>query len=245
MPLHGPPGTTIPPIPAPHHSVPQLFLVQKQNAPTMENAIGPHEYHYLNHPLFSSGEAMLYYCLEHLVYTGALAFEHARVHAGHGDRVVVDRLFLSRTVKPEQVPPPGSFVLEFLGDGLFSLADMRRLVDHHVPDTHVFKTGPMQEHLMARGLLSSPLFTSAEGRQAYREVHHLLNDTEKDEDLLLADPAERDRRLAELGSNAILLHHGLMDKLREQPDLDPRLQTMLVMQKFLESGGFYHANMMG
>ncbi len=53
------------------------------------------------------------------------------------------------------------------------------------------------------------------------------------------------QRLAELGSNVILLHHGFLERLRELPNLEPLLKTMLVMQKFLESGGFYHAKTMG
>lgn len=209
------------------------------------DTVGPHIYHYLHHPLFSSGEAMLYYALEHLVFTGAITFDHERVHPGHGERHVVDRLFLHRAAGTEATGPEDA-ALDLIPRGeAYSLADLRRKIDHVYPDLHAFKAGPMQEHLLAQGLLTSPLFASAEGRQAYRRVHHPLNQVEHEEDRLLADPPQLHARLAELGSNAVLLHHGILEKLRDLPDLAPRLKTMLVMQKFLESGGFYRTRMMG
>ena len=212
----------------------------------MEVLIGPHVYHYLHHPLFSSGEAMLYYALEHLVHTGALSFDHGHVHVGHGEHLVVDRLFFSRVADPGTLSAPEAFALQLFPEGKpFSLAAMRHHINHHVPEYHAFKTGPMQEHLTAEGMLASPLFTSDEGRKAYHEVSHLLHQMEHDEERLLADRKELDKRLAELGSNAILLHHGFLEQLWELPNLEPRLRTMLVMQKFLESGGFYHAKTMG
>lgn len=209
-------------------------------------SIGPHEYHYLHHPLFSSGEAMLYYTLEHLVHTGAITFEHGRVHLGHGEDRVVDRLFFTRAVDAGALSPPEAFAMELLPEGKpFTLADMRQCIDRHVPQHHDFKAGPMQEHLIARGLLSSAYFTTAEGRRAYHHVSRSVHQLEHDEDKLLTDMAELDRRLAELGSNAILVHQGYLEKLREMHHLEPKLKTMLVMQHFLESGGYRDLKRMG
>lgn len=208
--------------------------------------IGPHIYHYLHHPLFSSGEAMLYYTLEHLVFTGAITFDHSRVHTGHDEHHLVDRLFLHRAGGTEAATPPEAAALALIPRGqAYSLADLRRKIDHAYPDLHTYKAGPMQEHLTAQGLLTSPLFTSAEGRQAYHEVQLLLHNAEHYEERLLADPAALKAALHSLGSNAVLLHHGFLERLRERDDLAPLLKTVLTLQAFLESGGYYHAKMMG
>lgn len=209
------------------------------------DTVGPHIYHYLHHPLFSSGEAMLYYALEHLVFTGAITFDHERVHPGHGERHVVDRLFLHRAAGTEATGPEGA-ALDLIPRGeAYSLADLRRKIDHVYPDLHAFKAGPMQEHLLGQGLLSSPSFTTAEGRKAYRHVHHLLHQVEHEEEHLLADAARLHGRLAELGSNVVLLHHGFLEKLRDRNDLEPLLKTVLILQTFLESGGYHDTKVMG
>ncbi|MCL4280813.1 MAG: hypothetical protein KJZ58_00995 [Flavobacteriales bacterium] len=209
------------------------------------DTVGPHIYHYLHHPLFSSGEAMLYYALEHLVFTGAITFDHSRVHPGHDDHRLVDRLFLHRAAGTEATGPEGA-ALDLIPRGeAYSLADLRRKIDHVYPDLHAFKAGPMQEHLLGQGLLSSPSFTTAEGRKAYRHVHHLLHQVEHEEEHLLADAARLHGRLAELGSNVVLLHHGFLEKLRDRNDLEPLLKTVLILQTFLESGGYFHTRRMG
>lgn len=208
--------------------------------------VGPHIYHYLHHPLLSSGEAMLYYALDHLLYTGAITFDHSRVHLGHGERHVVDRLFLHRAASPESLSAPEAFVLSLIpGNKPLSLAGLRHHINREMKDFHHFKTGPMQAHLTQQGMLISPLFTTPDGRKKYREVHHLLNQVEHDEEQLLKDPAQLQARLDELGSNVVLLHHSLFAKLKELPDLDERTKTILILQTYLESGGYYHEKRMG
>lgn len=205
--------------------------------------VGPHIYHYLHHPLLSSGEPMLYYTLDHLVHTGAIGYEYRRVPAGHEANRIVDRLFLFRAVDPGTLPPPEATALALIPEGkVYSLADLRMQINHAYPHDHykVFKSGSMLEHLTQQELLSSPSFTTQEGRTKYREVHHLLNQVEHDEDKLLKDPVQLEERLNELGSNIVLLHHSLFAKLKELPDLNERMKTVLIMQTFLESGGYYH-----
>lgn len=212
----------------------------------MEKLIGPHIHAYLHHPLFSSGEAMLYYTVEHLLHTGAIAMDHSQVQVGHGDHHVVSRLFLSRAVDPATLPAPEAFVLALFPEGkALSLADLRRRLDHAVPETHAFKAGPMQEHLLQEGLLSSALMDSPEGRAAYHKVSRLLHDFEHEEERLLGDATELQARLKELGANVVLLHWRLRDKLKESPHIDELTKTLLIIQTFLESGGYYHTRMMG
>ncbi|MCO6482298.1 MAG: hypothetical protein J5I62_05845 [Flavobacteriales bacterium] len=210
--------------------------------------IGPHVYHYLHHPLLSSAEAMLYYALEHLVYTGAISFDHNRVHLGHGEHHIVERLFLHRAADPAALPAPEAAALSLIPEGrAFSLSDLRHQIKRTYPHDQykAYKAGIMAEHLKSQGLLSSPHTASSEGSRAYRQVHHLLNQVEHDEDQLLKDPAELQHRLNELGSNVVLLHHSLLAKLHDQPHLDERMKTMLILQTFLDSGGYYHEKMMG
>lgn len=208
--------------------------------------IGPHTYHYLHHPLLSSGEPMLYYTLDHLVYTGAIGYEHRRMQLGHGEHHIVDRLFLFRSADPETLPLPERAALSLIPEGKeYSLSDLRQSINHTYPHYQEFKSGPMLEHLTQQGLLSSPSFTTTKGRGKYREVHHLLNQVEHDEEQLLKDPAQLQARLNELGSNAVLLHHSLFAKLKDLPDLDERTKTILILQTYLESGGYYHEKRMG
>lgn len=208
--------------------------------------IGPHLHTYLHHPLFSSGEAMLYYTVGHLLHSGAIAMDHSQVQVGHGDHHVVSRLFLSRAVDPDTLPAPEAFVLSLFPEGkALSLADMRMQLDHAVPETHVFKTGLMQEYMLKEGLLSSAHSDSPEGRAAYQKVAHLLHDFEHDEEQLLDNAEELPTRLKELGANVLLLHWRLRDKLKESPHIDELTKTLLIIQTFLESGGYFHAKMMG
>ncbi|MBS1943427.1 MAG: hypothetical protein JST38_21395 [Bacteroidetes bacterium] len=212
----------------------------------MEKLIGPHIHAYLHHPLFSAGEAMLYYTVEQLVYNGATSLDHSQVQVGHGDHHVVSRLFLSRAADPASLPAPEAFVLALFPDGkALSLADLRRHLDHAVPETHAFKTGPMQEHLLKAGLLTSPHQDSPEGRAAYHQVSRLLHNFEHEEERLLHNKEELQARLKELGANVVLLHWRLRDKLKESPHIDGLTKTLLVIQTFLESGGYYHTRMMG
>lgn len=215
----------------------------------MDELIGPHIHAYLHHPLLSSGEEMLNNTIAHLIHTGALAVDHSRVHLGHGEHHIVSRLFLSRAKDPAVLAGPEAYVLGiFPLDQPFSLADMRRMIGHAMPGphhTHAFKTGPMKEHLLQMGLLTSDHMDSPEGRAAYRRVSHLLHAFEQDEDILLNDPGKLNARLKELGSNVVLLHWHLRDKLRELPGVDTMAKTVLVIQRFLESGGFYHERRMG
>jgi hypothetical protein len=212
----------------------------------MEDLIGPHIHAYLHHPLFSSGEAMLYYTIEHLLHRGAIAMEHDKVHVGHGEHRVVSRLFLSRAADPAGLPGPEAFVLGLFPEGKsLSLADLRRQLEHAVPETHAFKTGPMQEHLLKEGLLASPLLDTPEGRAAYHRVSRLLHDFEHHEEQLLEHPEELRSRLGELGANVVLLHWRLRDRLKESPHIDELTKTLLIIQTFLESGGYYHTRMMG
>lgn len=212
----------------------------------MEDLIGPHLHAYLHHPLFSSGEAMLYYTVEHLLYTGAIAMDHSQVQVGHGDHHVVSRLFLSRAVDPGTLPAPEAFVLSLFPEGkALSLADLRRKLDHAVPETHAFKAGPMQEHLLKEGLLSSPHMDTPEGRAAYHKVTRLVHEFEHDDERLLHNAEELRARLKELGANVVLLHWRLRDKLKESPHIDEMTKTLLIIQTFLESGGYYHTRMMG
>lgn len=205
--------------------------------------VGPHVYHYLHHPLLASGEPMLYYALDHLVYTGAIGYEHRRVELGHGEHHIVDRLFLHRVADPETLALSDATALSLIPEGkVYSLADLRMQIKHGYPNDHyqVFKSGPVLEQLTQQGLLASPNFTTTDGRQKYREVHHLLNQVEHDEDTLLKDHVALQKRLDELGSNVVLLHHSLFAKLKELPGLDERTKTVLILQTFLESGGYYH-----
>ncbi len=212
----------------------------------MGNLIGPHIHAYLHHPLFSSGEAMLYYTLEHLLYTGAITMDHSQVEVGHGDHHTVMRLFLSRAADPATLPAPEAFVLALFPDGrALSLADVRRQLDTAVPETHAFKTGPMQEHLLKEGLLTSTHADTPQGRDAYHNVARLLHDFEHEEEHLLANAAALQARLKELGANVVLLPWRLRDKLKESPHIDELTKTLLIIQTFLESGGYYHTRMMG
>ena len=189
---------------------------------------------------------MLYYTVEQLVYNGALSLDHSRVHVGHGEHRVVERLFLSRTGAPATRPASEAFVLALFPEGhSFSLADLRRTLDHAVPETHAFKTGPMQEHLLKAGLLTSPHQDSPEGRAAYHHVSRLLHNFEHEEERLLHNKEELQARLKELGANVVLLHWRLRDKLKESPHIDELTKTLLIIQTFLESGGYYHTRMMG
>lgn len=191
---------------------------------------------------------MLYYTFDHLVHTGAIGYEHRRVQLGHGEHHVVDRLFLYRTVDPETLPPPEATALSLIPEGKeYSLSDLRHEINHVYPHYHyqTFKSGPMLEYLTQQGLLSSPSFTTSEGRKRYREVHHLLNQVEHEENQLLKDPKRLQERLNELGSNVVLLHHSLFAKLKDLPELDERMKTVMILQTFLESGGYYHEKRMG
>ncbi|HMN04836.1 MAG TPA: hypothetical protein PKD45_03845 [Flavobacteriales bacterium] len=210
--------------------------------------VGPHIYHYLHHPLLSSGEPMLYYTLDHLVHTGAIGYEHRRTQLGHGEHHLVDRLFLYRIADPGTLPPPEAAALSLIPEGKeYSLSDLRHEINHTYPNDHykVFKSESMQEYLTQQGLLSTPSFTTPDGRKKYREVHHLLNQVEHDEEQLLNDHAQLQARLDELGSNVVLLHHSLFAKLKDLPDLDERTKTILILQTYLESGGYYHEKRMG
>lgn len=188
----------------------------------------------------------MYNTIEHLLYTGAIAMDHGRVQAGRGDPHVVSRLFLSQALDPGTLPAAEAFVLALFPQGkALSLADLRRQLDHAVPETHAFKTGPMQEQLLKAGLLSSAVTDSPEGRAAYHKVSRLLHAFEHEEDRLLGSPTELPARLKELEANVVLLHWRLRDKLKESPHIDELTKTMLIIQTFLESGGYYHTRMMG
>ena len=208
--------------------------------------IGPHTYHYLHHPLFSSGEAMLCYTIYHLCYTGAISLDYSKVVAGHDNHHLVMRLFLTHVADPLPMSAPEAFALSlFPDDRPDSLADLRLHMNRTIDDFGTFKSGPMQEHLMAKGLLFSTHILSSEGRAAYREVHSLLQAVEREETELLDDAGRLAARLDELGSNVVLLHQGFLEKLRVSPLADPQLKAILNVQAFLESGGIYHEKTMG
>ena len=208
--------------------------------------IGPHTYHYLHHPLFSSGEAMLCYTIYHLCFKGAISLDYSRVVAGHDNHHLVMRLFLTHVTDPVPMSAPQAFALSlFPADRPDSLADLRIHMNRTIDDFGTFKSGPMQEHLMAKGLLFSTHILSAEGRAAYHEVHSLLHDVEHEEAALLDDAGRLKVRLDELGSNVVLLHVGFREKLRESPLVDEHLKAILKVQRFLESGGIHDTKMMG
>ncbi|MGB3525606.1 MAG: hypothetical protein WBB32_06545 [Flavobacteriales bacterium] len=209
-------------------------------------SIGPHTYHYLHHPLFSSGEAMLCYTIYHLCHTGAISLDYSRVVAGHDNHHLVMRLFLTHVADPVPLSAPEAFALSlFPADRPDSLADLRIHMNRTIDDFGTFKSGPMQEHLMAKGLLFSTHILSAEGRAAYREVHGLIQAVEREETELLDDAGRLKARLDELGSNVVLLHEGFREKLRESPLVGEQLKAILKVQTFLESGGYFHAKTMG
>ena len=103
----------------------------------------------------------------------------------------------------------------------------------------------MQEHLLKEGLLASAYMDTPAGRTAYHQVSRLLHQFEHDEERLLHDAGELKARLAELGPNVVLLHWRLRDRLKESPHIDELTKTLLIVQTFLESGGYYHTRMMG
>ncbi|MBX2983704.1 MAG: hypothetical protein KF843_13585 [Flavobacteriales bacterium] len=209
-------------------------------------SIGPHTYHYLHHPLFSSGEAMLCYTIYHLCHTGAISLDYSRVVAGHDNHHLVMRLFLTHVADPVPLSAPEAFALSlFPADRPDSLADLRIHMNRTIDDFGTFKSGPMQEHLMAKGLLFSTHILSAEGRAAYREVHGLIQAVEREETELLDDAGRLKARLDELGSNVVLLHEGFREKLRESPLVGEQLKAILKVQTFMESGGYFHAKTMG
>lgn len=208
--------------------------------------IGPHTYHYLHHPLFSSGEAMLCYAIYHLCFTDAISLDYSKVVAGHDNHHLVMRLFLTHVADPLPMSAPEAFALSlFPADRPDSLADLRIHMNRTIDDFGTFKSGPMQEHLMAKGLLFSTHICSAEGRAAYHEVHDLLHDVEHEEAELLDDAGRLKARLDELGSNVVLLDEDFREKLRISPLADDQLKAILNVQAYLESGGIYHAKMMG
>ena len=208
--------------------------------------IGPHTYHYLHHPLFSSGEAMLCYTIYHLCFTDAISLDYSKVVAGHDNHHLVMRLFLTHVADPLPMSAPEAFALSlFPPERPDSLADLRIRMNATIDDLGTFKSGPMQEHLMAKGLLFSAHILSAEGRAAYHEVHSLLRDVEHEEAELLDDAGRLKTRLDELGSNVVLLDEGFREKLRTSPLADEQLKAILNVQAFLESGGIYHEKMMG
>ena len=208
--------------------------------------IGPHTYHYLHHPLFSSGEAMLCYTIYHLCFTGAISLDHSRVEVGHGNHHLVMRLFLSHVADPLPTSAPEAFALAlFPEDRPDSLADLRIHMNRTIDDFGTFKSGPMQEHLMAEGLLFSTHICSEKGRAAYHEVRSLLHDVEHEETELLDDAGRLKARLDKLGSNVVLLPEGFREKLRESPLVGEQLKAILKVQTFLESGGYFHAKTMG
>lgn len=208
--------------------------------------IGPHTYHYLHHPLFSSGEAMLCYTIYHLCYTGAISLDYSKVVAGHDNHHLVMRLFLTHVTDPVPMSAPQAFALSlFPEDRPDSLAELRLHMNRTIDDFGTFKSGPMQEHLMAKGLLFSTHILSAEGRAAYHEVHSLLHDVEHEEFTLLDDAGRLHARLSELGSNVVLLPESFREKLRESPLVDEKLKAILKVQTFMESGGYFHAKTMG
>ncbi len=208
--------------------------------------IGPHTYHYLHHPLFSSGEAMLCYTIYHLCYTGAISLDYSKVVAGHDNHHLVMRLFLTHVTDPVPMSAPQAFALSlFPADRPDSLAELRLHMNRTIDDFGTFKSGPMQEHLMAKGLLFSTHILSADGRAAYREAHALIQAVEHEEIELLDDAGRLTARLNELGSHVVLLHEGFREKLRDSSLVDEKLKAILKVQAFLESGGYFHAKTMG
>ena len=208
--------------------------------------IGPHTYHYLHHPLFSSGEAMLCYTIYHLCFNGAISLDYSKVVAGHDNHHLVMRLFLTHVTDPVPMSAPEAFALSlFPSDRPDSLAELRLHMNRTIDDFGTFKSGPMQEHLMAKGLLFSTHILSAEGRAAYREAHSLIQAVEHEEVELLDDAGRLTARLNELGSHVVLLHEGFREKLRDSPLVDEKLKAILKVQAFLESGGYFHAKTMG
>lgn len=208
--------------------------------------IGPHTYHYLHHPLFSSGEAMLCYTIYHLCFNGDIFLDYSKVVAGHDNHHLVMRLFLTHVADPLPLSAPEAFALSlFPADRPDSLADLRIAMNGTIDDFGTFKSGPMLEHLMAKGLLFSAHILSSEGRAAYHEVHSLLHDVEHEEVALLDDAGKLAARLKELGSNVVLLHEDFREKLRESPLVDEQLKAILKVQRFMESGGVHDTKMMG
>lgn len=202
--------------------------------------ISPHSHTYLHHPLFSSGEAMLNYALGHMVHTGALAVRHAPVVKGHDTRHVFSRLFLSRAVEPGSLPAPEARLLELFTAGRsFSLGGLRKLIDEAFPLKGIFKKEFMQPYLLEQGLLASPYHDTPEGRTAYHRVIHLVHRFEHEAGELAEQPAAQQERLAELGSNVMLLHWRVIDALRASDDVPDLVKAVLYVQRYLESGGFY------
>ncbi|MBK9420619.1 MAG: hypothetical protein IPN44_06150 [Flavobacteriales bacterium] len=208
--------------------------------------IGPHTYHYLHHPLFSSGEAMLCYTIYHLCFNGAISLDYSKVVAGRDNHHLVMRLFLTHVTDPVPMSAPQAFALSlFPVDRPDSLAELRIHMNRSIPDFGTFKSGPMHDHLMAKGLLFSTHILSSEGRAAYHELHSLLHDVEHEEVALLDNAGKLKARLDELGSNVVLLPEGFREKLRGSALVDPHLKAILTVQKFLESGGIHETKVMG
>ena len=189
------------------------------------SSLTPLAYCYLRHPILSSGETMLQYCIQHLCITGGIQLARRRVQAHPRDARMVSRILLSRANGDLAATRAERFAMELIPSGKdISIGQLRATIKKQLPDFEVFKYEQVLPDLMDAGMLRSRFVRTDAGVEAMQRVRGIRKFVEGKIDQLLKD--DRDTLVAllnELGSNVVLLDKDTREKLRgmlkEFPDL--------------------------
>ncbi|MCB9165776.1 MAG: hypothetical protein H6592_15300 [Flavobacteriales bacterium] len=198
--------------------------------------LSPQAYVYLRHPMLSSGETMLYHCLQHLCFTGSLLVDFKEVTVGGRRKRTLNRLFLTRGDKPEPNDRSGIFAWELVpADRPCSLVDLRLEIEDRIEDHEAFKYDLMFPDLKEAGLLSGRHTRTATGRAICARVRDLLFTVEQDIGRPLVGGWERSmKHVFELGSCITLLDEDTRDQLKERSPRPTDLIAVFSLLNYLE-----------